>query len=353
MTHRWTSDAEIEVSKQQARETNVGKRHHYVPQMYLRRWAGPDGRVRLTKMATGEVHDQSPDAVANRPNLYTIAASDLEPDYPTRWLEKHLSRIESDASNWLRALDGLPVGPITDSDLINNLAVFVALQDQRTLRKRSQELRIEDALNRFGRAEVLSPLLPFVCRLYGIPYSPRWHGALLQQFLAQPLISEEKKPRAIESTVGVWRNQAVPYFAKQRRWWLIDSALPLITCDEPVVYLGGTVRPRWKQGSWITSPIVLFPIGPHRLIAMTFVRENLRAPYELNASESGEVNFEVAAASDAFCFEQPTTAIASAVDLPPWPEPDPASATTFIQAVMAPSRWKAGEGPPWALARWY
>ncbi|WIM88362.1 DUF4238 domain-containing protein [Candidatus Mycobacterium wuenschmannii] len=341
------------MSQQQARDTNVGKRHHYVPQMYLRRWAGPDGRVRLTKMATGAVHDQSPDEVANQPNLYTIAAPDLETDYPTRWLEKHMSRIESDAAGWLQALDGLPAGRIDNWHLTDDLAVYVALQDQRTLRKRSQDLRIEDALNRFGRAEVLSPLLPFVCRLYQIPYTPRRHGALLQQFLAQPLISEDRKARAIESAVGVWRNQAVPHFAKDRRWWLIDSASPLITCDEPVVYLGGTARPRWKQGSWITSPIMLFPVGPHRLIAMTFARENLSAPYELNASESEAVNFEIAAASDAFCFEQPTTTIASSLNLPPWPEPDPASAATFIEAVMAPSRWKAGEGPPWAIARWY
>jgi hypothetical protein len=350
---RWTSDAEIEVSKQQASEASVGKRHHYVPQMYLRRWAATDGKVRLTKMATGDVYDQRPDEVANQANLYTIAADDLEPDYPTRWLEKHMSRIESDAAGWLRDLDQLPAGRVADRDLIENLAVLVALQDQRTLRKRSQELRIEDALNRFGRAEVLSPLLPFVCRLYEIPYSSHGHDAILQQFLTQPLISEERKPRAIESAIGVWRNQAVPYFAMQRSWWLIDSPSALVTCDEPVVYLGGALRPRWQQGSWLSSPIGLFPISPHRLIVLTVAGRNLQRPHELLESETKQVNFEVAAASNEFCFESPDTSIANSIAVPAWPDWDVASGSTFMDAVMARSRWNVGEGPPWALARWF
>lgn len=353
MRHRWTSDAEINVSKQQASGGAIGKRHHHVPQMYLRRWAAPDGKVRLTKMATGDFYDQGPDEVANEPNLYTISANDLESDYPTRWLEKHMSRIESDASASLRALDALPNGRVTDRNLIEDLAVYVALQDQRTLRRRSQELRIEDALNRFGRAEVMNAFLPVVCRLYGIPYSVQRHNELLQRFLDQPLISEARKPRAIESAVGVWRNQAVPHFATQRTWWLIDSSAALVTCDEPVVYLGGSMRPRWRQGSWATSPIVLFPIGPHRLVLLTTVGRELRPPYELNPSEAAHVNFEVAGASNKFCFEQTSTRISASIRVPAWPNLDPASASTFMEAVLAQSRWKEGEGPPWALARWH
>ncbi len=351
--HRWTSDVEIEESKRQAAETKVGKRHHYIPQMYLRRWAAVDGRVRLTKTVTGEVHDQRPDAIANRPNLYTIAVDDLEPDFPTRWLEKHMSRIESDAAEWLRALDDLPAGRIADRDLIANLAVFVALQDQRTLRKRDQELRLEDALNRFGRAKVLSPLLPFVCRLYKIPYSPLHHAEILQRFLDQPLISEERKARAIESAIGVWRNTAFPHFATERTWWLIESESPLLTCDEPVVYLGGSVRPRWRTSSWAASPIVLFPVGTHRVAVLAMAGLDLHPPYELDAAEAAQVNFEIVAASTEFCFERPDTNIGASIRVPPWPDPDPASASTFIEAVLTPSRWNEREGPPWAVSRWH
>ncbi|MDC8992414.1 DUF4238 domain-containing protein [Mycobacterium marinum] len=353
LSHRWTSDAEIAESKRQTIDGAVGKRHHYVPQMYLRRWADGDGKVQLTKTVTGDSYIQSPEDIAKRTNLYTIAADDLEPDFPSRWLEKHMSRIESEAAGWLRALDDLSAGRMTDRDLIENLAVFVALQDQRTLRKHDQELRIEDALNRFGRAEVLSVFLPFVCWLYRIPYSRRRHGAILQQFLDRPLISSERKPRALESTVGVWRNQAVPHFAAQRTWWLIDSETPLLTCDEPVVHLGGSVRPRWRTSGWATSPVVLLPVGPHRLLVLTNVGRDLDPPFELDAMEAAQVNFEMVSASNEVCFERSDTNIAASIRVPPWPDADPASASTFMEAVLSPSRWKEGEGPPWAVSRWH
>lgn len=352
MTHRWTSDAEIEESKRQASTAPVGKSHHYVPQVYLRRWADGDGRIRMTKTATGASRVELPQDMAKRNNFYTIAADDLEPDFPSRWFEKHMSRVESDAAGWLAGLDRLPNGRITDSELIGDLAVFVALQDQRTLRKRDQDLRIEDALNRFGRAEVLSPLLPFVCHIHGIPYSPRDHDAILKEMLAQPLISSERKPRAIESAIGVWRNTAVPYFATQRAWWLIASGAPLLTCDEPVVYLGGGRRGRSSVGSWMTSPIFLFPAGPHRLLVLTEIGLCLTPPFLLNSAEAAAVNFEMVAASHEFCFEQSDTSIAKSIRVPAWPEADVTSAENFMQAVLAQSRWAEAEGPPWALARW-
>ncbi|WP_019969748.1 DUF4238 domain-containing protein [Mycobacterium sp. 141] len=353
VSHRWTSDAEIAESKRQTIEGGVGKRHHYVPQMYLRRWANGDGNIRLTKTDSGDSHIQPPEDVAKRTNLYTITADDLEPDFPSRWLEKHMSRIESDAAGWLRALDDVSAGRMTDRDLIADLAVFVALQDQRTLAKHDRELRIEDALNRFGRAEILSPLLPLVCRLYRIPYSPHRHDAILQQFLNRPLISAERKPRALESTIGVWRNQAVPHFSTQRTWWLVDSASPLLTCDEPVVYLGGSVGPRWRTLGWATSPIALFPVDPHRLVVLTNAGHDLQPPFELNAEEAAQMNFEIVAASNEVCFEQPDTNVAASIRVPPWPDRDPASASTFMEAVLPPSRWKEGEGPPWAVSRWH
>jgi hypothetical protein len=127
--------------------------------MYLRRWASGDGKVRLTQTATGASYVRSTKEIAKRDNLCTISADDLASEFPGLWLEKHMSRIESDAASWFRALDGLPHGRVSDRDLILDMAVFVALQDQRTLRARAQELRIEDALNRFGRADTLSRML--------------------------------------------------------------------------------------------------------------------------------------------------------------------------------------------------
>ncbi|MEC4857112.1 DUF4238 domain-containing protein [Mycobacteroides chelonae] len=353
MLHRWTADVAIAESKRQAGQARVGKRHHHVPQMYLRRWAGADGRVRLTNLASGNSYLQPPKEVARRDNLYRISADDLPAEFPGLWFEKHMSRIESEATAWFKALDDVPDGRLRDQELIADMAVFVALQDQRTLRQHQQELRIEDALNRFGRREVLGPMLPDVCRLYGIPYSLRFHDQILQRFLDQPLVSRERKPRALESAIGVWRNRAVPYFTSQRTWWLISSASSLLTCDEPIVYLGGSVRRRWETASWATSPIVLFPIGPHRLLVLTDNANELGEPYQLSRTEAGQVNFEVVAASNQFCYEHPAVNVAASIDVPRRSDYDPALATTFAEAVLEPSRWNEGEGPEWAVPRWY
>jgi hypothetical protein len=351
--HRWTSDDEVEESKRLAMRGSIGKRHHHVPQVYLRRWTSGDRKVRLTKTATGTSYIQPTKEIARGDNLYTISADDLESEFPGLWLEKHMSRIESEAAGWFGALDDLRNGRVTDHDLIANMAVFVALQDQRTLRSRERELRIEDSLNRFGRAEIMSQALPFVCRLYGIPYLPQRHDQLLQEFLDVPLISAERKPRAIESAIGVWRNKAVPYFAARRTWWLVSSSSPLLTCDEPVVYLGGSARERWQTPSWVSSPFFLYPIGSHRLLVLAAPGFDLPAPYELTDAEAAQVNFEVVAASNEFSYERPDTTIARSIEVPPWPEHDPESASTFMEAVLAPSRWREGEGPAWAVPRWY
>lgn len=304
----------------------------------------------MTQTDTGVSYPpQSPKEIASIKNLYKISGADLESEFPELWLEKHMSRIESEAAGWFRALDDLPDGRLSDPELIGNMAVFVALQDQRTLRARERELRIEDALNRFGRAEIVSPMLPYLCSLYGIPYTPQRHSALLQEILDKPSISSERKPRAIESAIGVWRNQAVPRFAAHRTWWLVSSLSPLLTCDEPVVYQGGL---RWNTPTW-GWPYLLYPIGPQRILVLAAPGIGLPPPYELDAVEAAQVNFEVVAASKEFSYERPDASIAQSIDVPPLLDNDPELASTFHEAVRLPSRWREGDSRPWAVPRWY
>jgi hypothetical protein len=149
------------------------------------------------------------------------------------------------------------------------------------------------------------------------------------------------------------RTYSFPHFALHRTWWLVSSVSPLLTCDEPIVYLGGAVRPRWETPSWAASPIVFYTVGPHRLLALTAHGIELSEPHQLNQIEAAQVNFEVVAASNEFCYEHPDANIAASIDVPQWPDHDPATSATFTEAVLAPSRWNEGEGPTWAVPRWY
>lgn len=136
--NRWLTDNEIDRSKSLTRNNPQRTRcHHYVPQMYLRRWAGDDG-VRFVEVATGESDIKDPEEIANDEFFYQIEAPDIDPDeIPDLWFETHMSRIEDGAARWLRALDGAPDGRLKNTNLCENLAVFVALQSQRTPRARA------------------------------------------------------------------------------------------------------------------------------------------------------------------------------------------------------------------------
>lgn len=350
--HRWTSNYEIEVSRRMAVAASTSKKHHHVPQVYLKRWADK-GKVRVTKTATGESYTQPPKYVARKNNLYTIAADDLDSDYPSLWLEKHMSRVESDAPGWLNALDRHPDGPVRSRQLIIDVGVFVALQDQRTLAKHHQGLRIDAALDRFGREEMASQALPLASRLYGRDYSPERHDELLTEVLNAPAASAAPKVRALEATVGLWRTLAVPYFVLLRKWYLCSTTTPLLTCDSPVVYLGGPARTRAEPASWLKSSHFIYPISPHRLLVLPERTVPFRAPFHLTDEETGQINFEIVSASTDFTYETPGTMIASSIDVPPRPTHDPSAAETFTEAVIAPSRWRHEHGPPWAVARWY
>ena len=247
------------------------RRHHHVPQMYLRRWASINGSsclVRMTDIQTRATDPRNPDSLANEPWFYRIAANDVDPsDVPDLWFEIHMSRVENDAKHVLDSLDQLPDGPIRDQNLRTDLAVFVGLQSQRTVRRRQGELDIDAGIRRFGVRPVVGEpeILPRLCLITGRHYNSDRHDELAdeiaEELAGRPLISDSDdgaKARAIESAIGLWRNTVVPHLLVQRSWWLYSTA-PLATCDEPVIYIGGRQgRASASSYTFGGAPLVLF-----------------------------------------------------------------------------------------------
>ena len=90
------------------------KRHHYVPEAYLRRWADEQSQVAVRRRGTGEVFHTKPLNVALESNLYTLYGPQDEPD----------DAIE-------RALSDYIDGPAPE--------LFQELADKRCPRKTSRE----------------------------------------------------------------------------------------------------------------------------------------------------------------------------------------------------------------------
>ncbi|NGP09342.1 DUF4238 domain-containing protein [Rhodococcus sp. 14C212] len=364
--HRWLSDIEIERSKEMTRQAkDRPRRHHHVPQMYLRRWAAVDGSsrlVRMTDLATRESDARNPDSLANEPWFYRITADDVDPvEVPDLWFEIHMSRVENDAKHVLDSLDRLPDGQIRDRNLMTDLAVFVGLQSQRTVRSRQGELDIDAGIRRFGVRNVVGEpeMLPRLCLFTGRHYSPDRRDELADEIAEElgdrPLISDADtgaKPRAIESAIGVWRNTVVPHLLVQRSWWLYSTA-PLATCDEPVIYIGGRKgRASATSYTFGDAPLVLFPLDPGRLLVLADFTYRPTGPFVLDDADTAAINYEIGAACQQFVYEQDGSGIAAGLHVPPRPVFDPISATTFWESVHPPTRWLPGEGPEWPLSRW-
>ncbi|WP_204165063.1 DUF4238 domain-containing protein [Rhodococcus oxybenzonivorans] len=334
--------------------------------MYVSRWqsAGASSRlIRMTDIDTHETELRNPDSLANAPWFYRISGDDVDSeDVPDLWFEIHMSRVENDAKRWLAALDDLPNGRLLDRELITDLAVFVGLQSQRTVRRRQGELDIDSGIRRFGAREVIgSPeVLPRVCVATGRRYDPARHDALADEIaaelLSRPLVSSAEngaQARAIESTIGLWRNSVVPHLLIQRSWWLYSTNIPLATCDEPVIYLGATQgRDSPEAYALGSAPLLAFPIGPNRLLILAGAAYHPAQPFELDDSDTAAVNFEVAAAAMRYVYERDGSDIARNITVPRRPAFDPQKAETFWESVHPPTRWSPGAGPDWPLQRW-
>ncbi|MGN2642466.1 DUF4238 domain-containing protein [Nocardia takedensis] len=284
-----------------------------------------------------------------KPDAYQ-AATPYPPDF------RRMLRLPQDAaSRWLTALDGTPDGLLTNTNLCTNLAVFVSLQSQRTPRRRSAELDLDAAIARFGARKVLDDrrILPLLCEVAGIEYRPQLHEQILEAILAQRPISTEAKPKAIESAIGVWRNTIAPHMALDRRWWLVSTRGELATCDDPVVLIGAPGQSREFQLRFRSTPLIIFPVSPGRLLVLAEPDRPLGPPHCLNSEELDVVNLEIVANSLRYVYERPDTVIGN-TPVPALPDFAPEAAQTFWEAVLQiPTRWHgAVSAPEWPLQRW-
>ena len=112
--HEWLSDEFVAESKRQA-ENETAKKHHYVPQMYLRRWA-VNKLVQPVQVDTGDVHPPQPPKMWHTRRTSTASRQPTAPWTPrssgsrsicpalrtparTGWI-----RLRSGALEWFRTM---------------------------------------------------------------------------------------------------------------------------------------------------------------------------------------------------------------------------------------------------------
>ena len=245
------------------------RKHHLVPRFYLDRWA-TDGMVKVTDLTNGRPSylSKAQNALVET-DFYRVPDGTVEGGSPVVW-ETWLSKIEGDAAKVFAAVDRGGLGDLNESQW-TRLLTFIAVQitRSRSFRFRGRwmmgpgyyrlmELDIEGAIEalliRAGEsssAERVEELQAYFARVNIDPWSV-------------PIEAAWEMDTASRSAESLFDTLVT------RKFKVYETVRPLLTSDEPVVLLnenmGAVHHP--DGGGFFGAPIVIFPFGPHQVLAM-------------------------------------------------------------------------------------
>ena len=122
-------------------------------------------------------------------------------------------------------------------------------------------------------------------------------------------------------------SQQVGEVLLHRRWSLFRTPRVLVTCDEPVVLIGGPGHLRNERPGVATAGAVVFPLVPDLALVMFHPHRAFRLGMpehplpvgELDLVDTQELNREIAMSCHRWVFERPGLRIGARMDIPPDP----------------------------------
>lgn len=253
-----------------------GNRHHYLPQVYLRRWtavATPPREpfVYLYRRGEAEPERGAPKNVAVLRALYEVppaAAIDGDREHVEKWL----SAVESDVARAFAYVD--EHGVLDQPKHIESVALFVAAQMVRTPRfLNGLKMRLQECAANPRTLLAMHGGIPGLrrkLRLHGVPSHDLTNENILRFVAASAghdAIHSERRvgriPEVIENSNGQLRSM---------RWSVVAATSPeqFITSDHPVLVPTAVPgRPWWEPPSARLAPHgieVWFPLDPCRAL---------------------------------------------------------------------------------------
>ncbi|WP_077145201.1 DUF4238 domain-containing protein [Sphingopyxis sp. KK2] len=232
-------------------------KHHYVPEFYLREWAGADGRLERYTRPTPKkiaVRRVFPSQMGFSRNLYDSPNEKL---LERHWLETRVfQQIDSCAANVFRKLNDEPPGELTGED-VNAWSVFVRAQFYRT----PEGLR---AVKESGAQEWLAALDAARDRYQELKSIS--DPDLFEDYVS--LQTEGDIERSVLRTLpGIFSSERVVRILNELHYRIMDTgpSVPQFLISDD--FLART------NGLLVENGHFAMPISPRRLLVMTVRRE--------------------------------------------------------------------------------
>jgi hypothetical protein len=237
------------------------RRHHFIPQFILRRFADPATRLlHQLDVETGTITSPGPKGAGWEPELYRVTDDQgRQNDY----LEGFFSLVETHAADSIRALHDDPLA-LSEGDRAN-ISLFLALQEGRTP---GGSNRILHAANALGRLQL--ELLLKSPQAFGKSYRGK-SAADVEQLRKDALAKlrdgrlevSTTKELTLRTMLDTWLERAAPIHAMS---WLVFRAQggEFVIGDRVVTMFDPTPRFPWSGNGWLSSECAFatVPLSP-------------------------------------------------------------------------------------------
>ncbi|WP_280463167.1 DUF4238 domain-containing protein [Nocardia carnea] len=375
MTRRKRDPLPVRRLREEALRNEAGtpaRKHHLVPASYLRRWAEDDSKgrskLRVTEIDRATSYCVGPDNAARETDFYRVEHPDLDPaKVPPSLFETHLSKIERNAKHAISELIEHRATYSLGPDQFVLFAWHLAYTATRGRAFRARTNAVATAHYRLIPESITDSTIAARIRGLGEDPTPELVASCRQVFddvRDGKLIARHDESAVILLSADIAKG--IGERLCKRTWLVYDTPPVLVTCDEPVVAIGGPGAARGEYCGIDGAGAIVYPLSPAHLLVMFHSKlEPPEGPLALDHAETAEINREIIAAGNRWAFERPGRRVTERLRVPPLPSTGvrtqgpfrPVRGDTEVREIFrqfVPTRWADEAIPPaWPVDRWW
>ncbi|MDD7920979.1 DUF4238 domain-containing protein [Actinomycetospora callitridis] len=337
------------------------RKHHLVPASYLRGWSDR-GQIRVTVVDEVRTWITSPEKAARETDFYSLKSDDLDPEkVPPLLFETMLSEVEG----WGRsAIDELLIKQPSQVDpkLMAKFTWFLGFQLSRGNAFREENKLLESEIFRLKHEGMTDEGIRGRLEEQGYPNDPKSVARArkgLDAILRGDVILAPQRAALVGRAAEV--ADELGGHLLQREWFVHETPGVLVTCDEPLIRIGGPGNLREERAGIASAGVIIFPLSPRKLLSMALPGIRTDLTPRLDEAETAELNREIIAASSRWAFERPSKHVTERMRVPlappPFvtegPIPHLSEPNREVYRNYSPTRWTEAPLPPWPVQRWW